>query len=163
MAHRIKEVRALENFVVSVKFQDGVEKEYDMKNLFPAFPQFKVFETTPLLFKQVKVDVGGCGISWNDELDLSAEEIWDNGRLTGVIYKVDVLSELGANLTKARDEAGITQKELADKVKIYQGDISKIERGSANPSVKTLQRLAEGMGMRVKVEFVVDSKEKNRN
>lgn len=155
MTHRIKEVKTLENFVVSVVFQDGVEKEYDMKNLFSVFPQFQEFESTSSLFEQVKVDVGGCGISWNDELDLAAEEIWDNGRSTGVVHQVDVLSELGANLTKARDVAGITQKELADKVHIYQGDISKIERGSANPSVKTLQRLAEGMGMRVKVEFVL--------
>lgn len=154
MTHRIKEVKALENFVVSVIFQDGVEKEYDIKKLFSVFPQLRVFETESSLFKRVKVDVGGCGISWNDELDLAAEEIWDNGMETGVIHKVDILSETGVNLTKARYIAGITQKELAEKTHIYQGDISKIERGSANPSVKTLQRLAEGMGMRVKVEFV---------
>jgi len=59
-------------------------------------------------------------------------------------------------LTKARDRAKVTQKELAERVHIYQGDISKIERGTANPSVKTLQRLAEGMGMKVKIEFVND-------
>lgn len=158
MTHRIKEVRTLENFVVSVVFQDGVEREYNIQSLFSDYPQFRIFETMPELFGQVQVDVGGCGISWNDELDLSAEEIWDNGDLTGNVHKVDVLSELGANLTKARDKAGVTQKELADKVHIYQGDISKIERGVANPSVKTLQRLAEGMGMRVRIEFVYDEK-----
>ena len=154
MTHRIKEVKTLENFVVSVIFQDGVEKEYDVKQLFSVFPQFQVFEIESSLFKQVTVDVGGCGISWNDELDLAAEEIWENGDSTGVLHSLDVLDEVGFNLTKARDSIGITQKELADKVKIYQGDISKIERGQANPSIKTLQRLAEGMGMRVKVEFV---------
>lgn len=158
MTHRIKEVKTLENFVVSVIFQDGVEKEYDVKQLFSVFPQFQVFEIESSLFKQVTVDVGGCGISWNDELDLAAEEVWDNGVETGVIHKVDILSEIGVNLTKARDIVGITQRELAEKTHIYQGDISKIERGSANPSVKTLQRLAEGMGMRVKLEFVADDK-----
>ena len=79
MAHRIIEVKTLDNFVVSVIFQDGVEKEYDVKQLFSVFPQFQVFETESSLFKQVTVDVGGCGISWNDELDLAAEEVWDNG------------------------------------------------------------------------------------
>lgn len=158
MTHRIKEVKALENFVVSVIFQDGVEKEYDVKQLFSVFPQFQVFETESSLFKEVTVDVGGCGISWNDELDLAAEEVWDNGVETSVIHKVDILAEIGVNLTKARDVVGITQKELAEKTHIYQGDISKIERGSANPSVKTLQRLAEGMGMRVKIEFVVEER-----
>lgn len=156
MTHRIIKVKTLESFVVSIVFQDGTEKVYDLRKLFSKYPQFRVFESDVELFKQVKVDVGGCGISWNDELDLSSEELWDNGVLTGVVHKVDVLSELGVNLTKARDRAKVTQKELAEKVHIYQGDISKIERGAANPSVKTLQRLAEGMGMRVKIEFSSD-------
>ncbi len=54
----------------------------------------------------------------------------------------------------ARKNAGMTQKELAKKTGIAQGDISKLESGSANPSLKTLQRLAAGMGMRLKLEFV---------
>ena len=36
---------------------------------------------------------------------------------------------------------------------IAQGDISKLERGSANPSIRTLKRLAKGMGMVLKIEF----------
>ena len=54
----------------------------------------------------------------------------------------------------ARKASGLTQKELADKTGIAQGDISKLENGSANPSLRTLQRLAAGMGMRLKLEFV---------
>ena len=54
----------------------------------------------------------------------------------------------------ARKATGLTQKELADKTGITQADISRLERGSANPSLKTLQRLAKGMGMTLKLEFV---------
>ncbi len=54
----------------------------------------------------------------------------------------------------ARKRAGMTQKELSERSGIAQGDISKLENGSANPSLKTLQRLAEGLGMRLKLEFV---------
>ena len=54
----------------------------------------------------------------------------------------------------ARKEAGLTQKELAEKTGIAQGDISKLERGVANPSIKTLQRLALGMGKTLKIEFL---------
>lgn len=53
-----------------------------------------------------------------------------------------------------RQTSGMTQKQLADKTGIAQADISKLERGNANPSLKTLQRLAAGMGMKVKIEFV---------
>ena len=54
----------------------------------------------------------------------------------------------------ARKESGLTQKELSERTGIAQSDISKLERGNANPSLRTLQRLAEGMGMKLKIEFV---------
>ena len=54
----------------------------------------------------------------------------------------------------ARKKSGMTQKDLAEKTGITQGDISRLETGNANPSLKTLQRLAEGLGMTLKLEFV---------
>jgi predicted transcriptional regulator len=54
----------------------------------------------------------------------------------------------------ARKSSGITQKELSEKSGIAQGDISKLENGNANPSLKTLQRLATAMGKTLKIEFV---------
>ncbi len=54
----------------------------------------------------------------------------------------------------ARKASGLTQKDLADRTGIAQADISKLENGNANPSLRTLQRLAAGMGMKLKLEFV---------
>ena len=54
----------------------------------------------------------------------------------------------------ARQKSGLTQKELSERTGITQGDISKLENGNANPSIRTLQRLANGMGMTVQVEFL---------
>ena len=61
-------------------------------------------------------------------------------------------------LIDARESAGLTQSELAKKTGIAQGDISKIENGNGNPSIKTLKRLAKGMGKTLRIEFV-DSNE----
>ena len=58
----------------------------------------------------------------------------------------------------ARKNSGLTQQELAKRTGIAQGDISKLERGSANPSIKTLKRLAEGMGMSLRIEFLPQKK-----
>ncbi|MCD8222078.1 MAG: helix-turn-helix domain-containing protein [Clostridiales bacterium] len=58
----------------------------------------------------------------------------------------------------ARHQIGITQKQLSEKTGISQGDISKYESGNGNPSIKTLQRLANGLGMRIKIEFTPMSK-----
>ena len=53
----------------------------------------------------------------------------------------------------ARQKTGMTQKHLAERTGIHQSDISKLERGNGNPSLRTLSRLAEGLGMKLKVEF----------
>ena len=52
-----------------------------------------------------------------------------------------------------RKSSGLTQKQLSERTGIAQADISKLESGNANPSLKTLQRLAAGMGMKIKIEF----------
>lgn len=54
----------------------------------------------------------------------------------------------------ARKIKGITQKELSERTGIAQSDISKLENGNANPSLRTLQRLASGMGCKLKLEFI---------
>lgn len=53
----------------------------------------------------------------------------------------------------ARKSSGLTQKQLSERTGIAQSDISKLESGNGNPSLRTLERLAKGMGMRVQIEF----------
>ena len=53
----------------------------------------------------------------------------------------------------ARKRSGLNQKELSDRSGIAQADISRIERGVGNPSLRTIKRLASSMGMTVKLEF----------
>ena len=57
-------------------------------------------------------------------------------------------------IVDARTSQNMTQKELAERTGINQADISKLENGTRNPSVNLLKRLAEGMGMVLKIEFV---------
>lgn len=54
----------------------------------------------------------------------------------------------------ARKKNNLTQQQLADKTGINRADISKLENGNANPTLALLQRLAEGMDMTLKLEFV---------
>lgn len=54
----------------------------------------------------------------------------------------------------ARKSLNLTQKELSVRTGITQADISRIETGTRNPSLDMLKRLAEGMGMYLKVEFI---------
>ena len=61
-------------------------------------------------------------------------------------------------IVDARTSQNITQKELAERTGINQADISKLENGTRNPSVNLLKRLAEGMGMSLKIEFIPKQK-----
>lgn len=57
-------------------------------------------------------------------------------------------------IVDARISQNLTQKELSERSGINQADISKIENGTRNPSLNLLKRLADGMGMTLKIEFV---------
>ena len=57
-------------------------------------------------------------------------------------------------MLEGRERADLTQQELAEATGITQADISRLENGTAKPSLRTLKRLASGMGMRLKVDFV---------
>ena len=79
MFHKVQSIKALPAFVLLAHFADGSDKLYDMKRLFVPYPIFKSFETVPGLFQLAKVDIGGYGIVWNEDIDIDAEEIYQNG------------------------------------------------------------------------------------
>jgi hypothetical protein len=76
MFHKIKKVTALADYRLLVQFMNGEQKEYDIKPLFSRWETFKSLIDIPGLYEQVKVDQGGYGISWNDDIDLSCDELY---------------------------------------------------------------------------------------
>lgn len=91
MFYKIKTVKALHGFLLWTEFRDGAETLYDVSKLIDKVPAFRTFENTPGLFEQVKIDTGGYGVRWNDDLDLDAEELRNNG----VLLKGALLLESG--------------------------------------------------------------------
>jgi len=79
MFYKVKSVKSLDNFILEIVFENNIIKYYDISNLFEKWNVFRKLKTTKGLFEQVKVDVGGYGISWNEEIDLSCNELWENG------------------------------------------------------------------------------------
>ena len=74
---KIIAVKPLKNYRLLATFQNGVQKIYDCSPLLEkeAFHLLK----NKAFFKAVRVDQGGYGISWNDEIDLAEGELWVNG------------------------------------------------------------------------------------
>ena len=61
-------------------------------------------------------------------------------------------------IIEGRESRNLTQKELAKATGIGQADISRLENGTANPSLRTLKRLASGMGMKLQISFVPEQR-----
>ena len=78
--HKVKSVIALNDFKMIVIFAEGITKIYDVKPLFEKFNIFNELKENGLFYECV-VDVGGYGVSWNDEIDLSCDELFINGVL----------------------------------------------------------------------------------
>jgi hypothetical protein len=74
---KILKVTPLPDNKLNIFFNNGKTKMYDCKRLFQR-PEFLLLKEEPF-FKSVRVDVGGYGISWNDNIDISEYELWTNG------------------------------------------------------------------------------------
>ena len=81
MFHKVKAVNALENYRLSVQFAEGITKTYNVSQLFEKWEAFRYLKDNSSLFSNVQVDVGGYGIIWNDELDISCDELYANGEI----------------------------------------------------------------------------------
>ena len=80
MFHKMRAVHTLSDYRLYIQFSEGLTKIYDVKPLFTKWAAFRRLENEPELFNDVAVDTGGYGIVWNDELDLSCDELYENGK-----------------------------------------------------------------------------------
>lgn len=152
MFHKIKEITSLENLTITVIFVGGIKKIYDVRQMFTVFPQMEELKDEAL-FKMAVLDPGGYGISWNDDLDIDAEEIWDNG-IEISKTQIDIAEQVGMEIANLRSEKKITQKELAKLTGISQANISRLEKGNLNPSLKILSKIANGLNVQLNLQFI---------
>ncbi|WP_241159138.1 helix-turn-helix domain-containing protein [Adlercreutzia sp. ZJ141] len=78
MFHKVKNVTALPGLKLSVQFTNGTTKLYGIVPLLDRLDAFAPLADEHL-FSSVEVDVGGYGIVWSDDIDLSCDELWNNG------------------------------------------------------------------------------------
>ena len=138
-----------EGVTLDVTFEDGLVKRYDMAQAYASYPPLRVLEDRSLF---VSGELNPYGIIWNDDLDISTTVIYDEGitiRKVKPYRNVDVGDAVGL----ARATREISQETLAARVGMDQSDISKIERGVANPSVNTLRKIADALDCNLEVRF----------
>jgi hypothetical protein len=79
MFHKITEIEPLPDLILKARFASGDERYYNVGPLLDRWPVFRMLETIPGLYELAHIEAAGYGIAWNDDIDLSSEEIWHNG------------------------------------------------------------------------------------
>lgn len=79
MIPRIKKLSTLDNFILSVEFDDGYKVLYDVKDDIAQIPAFKSLTDVYGLFQQAQLDTSRTCVYWNDEIDLASDSIYEYG------------------------------------------------------------------------------------
>ena len=115
---KIANVVPLSNMQLLVFFENGVIKKFDVKPIIKDYPEFEALKE-PALFQMVKVEPGGYGVSWNEDLDCSEGEIWENGVEIPLSTKdfVSFAQHEIINTSEVADMLGCTRQNVAAAIK----------------------------------------------
>ena len=152
---KITSLATLPDFVLLVGFSTGEYKKLDLKPLIEKYPPFRALAQTKGLFETARIDVGGYGVVWNDDLDIAADGVYERGvpclpTDNTEQYKKQFTEEL----ISARKAAGISQKQLAVLSGIAQPSIARLETGATDPTVTTLLRLLEPLDLTLTIKTI---------
>ena len=148
MFHKAVSLSFLPGTELEVLFSDGKARRFDMSVLFSRYPQLEALRDRSLFLSG---RLNTYGIIWNDDLDIDAETIYEEGVPVRGYRPAEQTAS--AAVLQARAQKGLSQKQLAALTGIDQADISRIERGLANPSVSTLDRISAALGGRLSISI----------
>lgn len=137
-----------EGTILRVLFMDGLTKQYDMEHAIKDIPELEPLRNRETFLKG-HLEMGG--IVWNDDLDISIEEIYENGKIVKNDDDKKELLVLGAQIYVLRNSKLMTQQQLSKLSGIDQSDISKLERGELNPSIMQIKRIAKALKADLKI------------
>lgn len=133
-------------------FLDGTVKRYNILSLANKFPQLNSLKDRELFLKGKLL--GWSGVYWNEDLDIECDTVYEEG--VDVSKEYDDIDNvvLGYKIRELRRSADLSQVELASKAGIDQSDLSKIEKGLANPSIKQIHRVLSVLGQKLSLESI---------
>ncbi len=149
---KITSVAALPDYVLLVGFVNGEYKQFDLKPLIDKYKPFKALTDIKGLYEQVKIDTGGYGLIWNDELDISADGIYEKGTSCEPPSDIeDYRRKLVEEFVKARKIAGLSQKQLEILSGIPQPCIARTEKGVTDPQLSTVLKMLKPLGLTLSI------------
>ena len=149
---KITSLATLPGYILLVGFSTGEYKKFDVSPLIEKYPPFQALRTTRDLFENAKIDIGGYGVVWNDDLDLSADGLYEKGVPCEPINSIeDYRKRFLEELIKARKKYGVSQKQLEILTGSAQPSIARTEQGITDPSLSTILKMLEPLGLTISI------------
>jgi DNA-binding XRE family transcriptional regulator len=149
---KITSVATLPDYILLVGFSTGDYKQFDLKPLIEKYPAFASLKNVNGLYEQVKIDIGGYGLVWNDELDISADGLYEKGTVCQPPENIEKYkTQLIEELVQARKNANLSQKQLEILSGIAQPCIARTEKGNTDPKLSTLLKMLEPLGLTLSI------------
>lgn len=143
MFHKLVSIYPLSGHRLLGFFSDQEARVYPMEPLIESHPAFAPLRDHDL-FYDVRVDAGGYGISWNDDIDLSSNEVYEHGESVDVaaLGKSSLLQEI----VRSRQDARFSQSAIEAASGVRQPVIARMETASSNPQLDTILRTLAPLG-----------------
>lgn len=149
MFHKITNLVLLEDYVLLVGFKEGVWKRLDLKPLMKKYPAFLQLKENSL-YQKGKIDLGGFGVVWNEDVDLSAEGIFEQGEETA--HEISSIKNMFAEyLKELREKNTLSQNDLSRLSGVSQSTIARIEKGDIDPTLTTAEKLLSPFGVTLSI------------
>lgn len=161
MFNKIRKIDLLPDFIIKAEFSGGVQKLYDMKPLFEKYEAFKPLKDIPGLFARGKVDCGGYGVAWTDDIDIDSGEIWYNGKC--ILKTDDDIRQYIKTVAEEADPEYIIKavndvakvkgfQTLAEQAGVSRESLYKSLNGKTKPRFETIYKLLMALGVRLTVK-----------
>ncbi len=148
MFRKVAAVYTLDQRRLIVWFAGGEARIFDASSLITEGGSF-VALADPALFARVHVAAEGFGISWDDKLDLTGNELYRASEPAEL--PDDERARILTEVAHARKERGFSQQRLEEAAGVRQPIIARLEAGSTAPRLDTLVKVLAPLGKTLKV------------
>ena len=152
MFYKITSLSTLDDYILLAGFSNGIFKKFDLKLIINKYPPFQDLINIKGLYKQARIDVGGYGVIFNDELDISSNAIYEKGEEVEPNYNIDLAkTQIISEFINIRKEQRLSQKQLEVISGVSQPIIARVENNQTDPQLSTLIKLLGPLGKKLKI------------
>lgn len=146
MSHKIYSIDTHSDYLVDITFYNGEVRRCDMKILIETYDEYRDREDLVERLSEIVIARSANEVILPNGGRIDSETLWGNAYAIRECAIMDPVINFADAMIDTRERLGMSQRDLELKSGVRQAEISKIERGEGNPSLKTMSKIFEAMG-----------------